>query len=219
MPALKIKKERTAFFVTVVLAVLFVVVGAQRGSDLAYGLTTSNTCTTTVTATVLANIWVTCETPIALGNVTPGTPVSNTPGSDVTVNSNILNGWLLYNYAANYMTRTSAPAQSIANTPSGTPASPEQWNTVSSKDYGLGFSLSGPQIAAFNDPATWHDGAGTYSYASITTTAAASQIVNNYKTFSSQGENITVLYALDVSSFQVTGAYSAVVSWFAITHT
>lgn len=213
MPALKVKKERTAFFVTVVLAVLFVVVGARQGSDLAYGLSTSNTCTTTVTATVTANIWVTCNN-VDLGAIAPGTPVSGT--GDVTVNSNIAGGWRLYNYAENYMTRTAAPAQSIANTPSGTPAAPEQWNT--NTDYGLGFSLSGPQIAAFNNPATWHTG-GTYSYASITTTAAASQMVNNYYTHSNAGENVTVLYALDVSSFQLTGTYTAVVSWFAISWT
>lgn len=213
MPALRVKKERTALLFTFGLAVIFVVIGAYKGSDLAYGLSTSSTCASTVTATVGANIWVTCNA-VDLGSITPGTPVSGT--GDVTVNSNIAGGWRLYNYAANYMTKTDAPGASIANTPDGTPASPQQWNT--NTDYGLGFSLSGPQIAAFNSPAVWHVG-GVYSYASITTTAAASQIVNNYYTHSNQGENVTVLYALDVSSFQLQGTYTAVVSWFAISWT
>jgi hypothetical protein len=198
---------------TLVVAVIFVVIGTLKGSDLVYGVSTSNTCTSTVSATVQANIWITCNN-VNLGNVTPGTPVSNT--GDVTVNSNVAGGWKLYNYAANYMTRTTSPAQSIANTPSGTPASPEQWNT--NTDYGLGFSLSGAVIAAFNSPATWHNGSGTYSYASLTTSSAGAQLVNNYQTHSNIGNNITVLYALDVSSYQLTGTYTAVVSWFAVTH-
>ena len=214
MPALRVKKERSALLAAFGLAVLFVIIGAHQGSDLAYGLSTSNTCATTVTATVSANIWVTCND-VDMGAISPGTPINGT--GDVTVNSNIAGGWRLYNYAANYMTKTDAPAVSIANTPSGTPASPEQWNT--NTDYGLGFSLSGPQIAAFNEPATWHNGSGTYSYASITTTAAASQMVNNYRTHSNSGENVVVLYALDVDSHQLQGTYKAVVSWFAISWT
>ena len=209
MSALKINKEKAAFLITLALAVAFVVIGALKGTDLTYGVATSSTCTTTVTATVKAAISISCTNTVDLGNVTPGTPSSSS--GDVTVTSNSLEGWKLYNYADNYMTKSGAPAQSIASVPSGTPAAPDPWTATS--DFGLGFSLSGP----IND-AVWHDGGGLYNYASFTTTSANAQLVNNYTTWSNQAENLTVLYVLNVASAQLTGTYQAKVSWFAVTH-
>lgn len=214
MPALKVKsakggKEQIAFLTTLVLAVVFVVIGALKGTDLTYGIATSSTCTTTVTATVQAALAISCSNTVDLGNLNPGTPVKNT--GDVTVTSNSVQGWKLYNYAGNYMTRTSAPFQSISNTPTGTPAAPAPW--VGGTTKGIGFSLSGP----IND-AVWHDGAQGYNYASFTTSSDGAQLVNNYTTWSNQSENLTVLYVLDVASAQLSGTYRVLVSWFAVTH-
>jgi len=209
MPALKIKKEQAAFLITLAFAIAFVVIGALKGSDLTYGIATSSTVTTTVTATVKAVISISATDAVDLGNVTPGTPVSNT--GDVTVTSNSEEGWKLYNYADNYMTKTTTPYQSITNTPAGTPSAPAPWTAGTTK--GLGFSLSGP----IND-AVWHDGAGNFNYSSFTTSSDGAQLVNNYTTWSNQAENLTVLYALDVDDAQLSGTYKAIISWFAVTH-
>ena len=209
IPALKIDREKSAFFLTLVLAVLFIVFGALKGTDITYGVATSSTVTTTVTATVNPVISISASASVDLGAVTAGTPVSNT--GDVTVTSNSEEGWKLYNYADNYMTKTTTPYQSITNTPAGTPDAPAPWTAGTTK--GLGFSLSGP-----TNEAKWHDGAGNFNYSSFTTTSAGAQLVNNYTTWSNQPENLTVLYALDVDSGQLSGTYRTVISWFAVTN-
>lgn len=212
MPALKrikICREEGAFLFTLFLAVAFVIIGALKGTDITYGVDTSSTVTTTVTATVNPVISISASASVDLGAVTAGTPVSNT--GDVTVTSNSVEGWRLYNYSADFMTRTTTPYQSITNTPAGTPDQPAPWTAGTTK--GLGFSLSGPT----NEP-KWHDGAGNFNYSSFTTGSAAAQLVNNYTTWSNQPENLTVLYALDVDSGQLSGTYRTVISWFAVTN-
>ncbi|MBA7492181.1 hypothetical protein ES702_02730 [subsurface metagenome] len=219
MPALKVKstkgrpasggKEQVAFLITLALAIAFVVIGALKGSDLTYGVDTSSTCTTTVTATIKAVIAISCSDSVNFGDVTPGSP--DWVAGDVTVTSNSIEGWKLYNYSGNYMTKTTTPYQSITDKPAGTPPDPHPWTAATTR--GLGFSLSGP----IND-AVWHDGAGDYNYSSFTTTSGGAQLVNNYVTWSNQAENLTVLYVLDVATTQLSGTYRAEVSWFAVTH-
>ena len=207
----KVQREQVAFLITLVLAIAFVAIGALKGSDITYGVQTSLTVVTTVTATVKAVISISATGTVALGNLIPdsGAPANNT--GYVAVTSNSEQGWKLYNYADNYMTKTDGGiSQSISNVPCGPPTAPEPW--VTGTDFGLGFSLSGP----IND-AVWHYPGG-YNYASFTTTSAGAQLVNNYVTWSNRAESLTVLYVLDADDAQLTGEYAAEVSWFAVTH-
>lgn len=204
-------REQVAFFLTLILAIAFIVVGALKGSDEIFGVATSSTVTTTVTATVQAAISITASATVDIGNVVPGTP--SWAAGDVTVTSNSEEGWGLYNYADNYMTKTTTPYQSITDVPPGSATSPQPWTAGTTK--GLGFSLCGPIAEA-----KWYTAGApnTLNYASFTTTSAGAALVNNYTTWSSIAENLNVIYVLDVTTSQLTGPYKAIISWYAITN-
>jgi hypothetical protein len=208
---LSLDREKVAFFITLITAAGFVVVGMFTGTDEVYGIATSSTVTTTITATINAVIVIDATNTVDLGSFIPGnsTPADGT--GYVSVVSNSAQGYKLYNYMDNYMTRTATPYASIQNTPVGPASAPTPWTL--NTDFGLGFSLSGPT----ND-AKWHNGAGAYNYASFTTTSAAAQLVNNYTTWSNQTEYLSVVYVLDAGSAQASGAYEGFVNWFAITN-
>jgi hypothetical protein len=206
----KINREQIAFFLTLILAVAFVIIGALKGTDEVFGLATSSTVTTTVQASVQSSIAITASATVNIGNVVPGVP--GWKKGDVTVTSNCEEGWGLYNYADNYMTKTTTPYQSITDVPPGSASAPKPWTAGTTK--GLGFALSGP-IAEVK----WHTSAtANFNYASFTTTSAAAALVNNYTTWSSIAQNLNVIYVLDVATTQLTGPYQAIVSWYAITN-
>lgn len=204
-------RERLAFALTVIAAIGFVMLGTFLGSDQAYGVATSNTVTTTITATVNAVIVIAATNTVDLGAFVPGnsTPAKGT--GYVSVISNSAEGYKIYNYADNYMTRTATPYSSIVNKPAGPVTAPEPWEV--NTDFGLGFSMSGP-----TNNAKWHNGTGTFNYASFTTTSAGAQLVNNYVTWSNQTEYLSVIYILDAGSAQPTGTYRGFANWFAITN-
>lgn len=205
----KINREQIAFLLTIALAVAFVVTGALKGSDEVFGVATSSTVTTTVLATVQSVISITATGTVNIGDVVPGTPKKGT--GDVTVTSNSASGWSIYNYADNFMTRTSTPYYSITEVPPGSASAPKPWTAGTTK--GLGFSLSGPTAQV-----KWHTTASSsFNYASFTTTSAGAVAVNCYTTFSTIAENLNVLYVLDVITTQATGEYKAIASWYAIT--
>lgn len=208
-------QERLAFLITLMGALIFVFIGVKKGNNQVYGVSTSGTVTTTVNATINSQITIYATNTVNLAAIIPGTDNAARGWGYVAVTSNSANGYKIYNYMANYMSRTvdllGSPVY-IANTPVAGPTAPEAW--VEDTDYGIGFSLSGP-----SNEAKWHNGAGYFNYSSFTTTSAAAQEVNDYTTWSSANpEYLSVMYVVDAGTAQASGTYRGFVYWFAITN-
>jgi len=208
-------REKIAFLATVLFGAIFLVVGSFFGTDSVYGYqTTSLTVTTTITATINSVIVIYASDAVAIPAIIPGNSTPGDASGFVSVETNNVKGYKIYNYMDYYLTRSDlgGPGDTITNDPAGPPTAPTPW--TAGTDYGLGFSLSGPT----ND-AKWHNGNGYFNYASFTTTAAGAQAVNNYQTWSSGLDgSLTVVYVLDAPSSIADGSYKGYVNWFAITN-
>jgi len=149
---------------------------------------------------VLLTLSIACSNAVNIPGVDPGTPQSAT--DTCTVNTNSTNGYTLYTWQDNDLTRTSPPAESIAASGLGSYSAPEPWDAGT--DTGLGFSLSGPTVET-----RWNNGANFSSF--VTTPAAA----NSYGSqLSGASTNIVVTYQFDAPLDKPSGTYQNQVNYY-----
>lgn len=148
----------------------------------------------------LLTLSIACAASVAIPAVSPGTPQSAT--DTCTINSNSTSGYTLYTWENNDPTRTAPPTETIPAASLGPYTAPVPWNNGSSQ--GLGFSLSGPTVAA-----KWNSGS---NFASFVTSPAAA---NTYGSSLPGGTtDVVVTYRFDAPVSKPAGTYQNEVYYY-----
>lgn len=203
------KRSLIALCLSVFLVIVFAVMQALETKS------ATDTEQVTITTTVAETISLSCTTPVALGTITPGTPVYN---SDVCTTTTNANGG--YNLAVRRddadttMDKTSDAAINITDKTDWDPtANAGAGNAATWSGTGLGFSV---YASTATKNATWW-GAGAAcddavnKYAGFPPTTYTN--IMQHTSYSSSSTTTSVCYKLDVPSTQKSGAYDGTVTF------
>lgn len=188
------------FLVLTIAAFAFVIVVAPASAAV------SDTCEVDITAYVNETIDLTCPTAtVALGTVTPGTPVVGTSSCEVITNANA--GYDLLVRQDTALTKGSDTIAAYA----GTIDTPTTWTGT-----GLGFSV----YSAPTKDTKW----GSDTDCVVTGDAnnyagfpGTSTLIMDHDTYSATATTTNICYKLDVPSTQPSGSYAGQVTYTATT--
>lgn len=199
----------TALCLSVFLLSIFVVMQALESSRSA-----TDTDQVTLTTTVAETISLSCTTPVALGTLTPGTPVYNSNVCTTTTNANGgYNLAVMRDDADTTMDLVANAATNITDKTAWDPtANAGDGNAATWASTGLGFSVF---ASTATKNATWW-GAGSAcddavnKYAGFPTTYAN---IMQHTAYAGTSTTTSVCYKLDVPTTQPPGAYDGTVTF------
>ncbi len=205
----KIKNIRKRSLPALVLSVFLVVVFAVlQGLEIKSATDTEQV---TITTTVAETISLSCTSPVALGALTPGTPVYNSDVCTTTTNAN--GGYNLAVKRDDADTTMDHASDATANITDKTAWDPTgSGNAETWTGTGLGFTV---YASTATKNTTWW-GAGTAcddalnEYAGFPTAYAN---IMQHTSYSSGSTTTSICYKLDVPSTQKSGAYDGTVTF------
>ncbi|NTV40962.1 MAG: hypothetical protein HGA61_01685 [Candidatus Moranbacteria bacterium] len=170
----------------------------------------TSTSTTTISTTVLETISVTCGATLALGNLTAGTPVSNTATCTTTTNAN--GGYDLAVKRDDADTTIDQTTDATTNITDKTAWNSSTPNGATWTGTGLGFRVNqtGTTAALYNS--TWW-GANDVAAALFAGFPPSYTNIASTSTYSSTATDVVIQARVDVSGTQKSGAYNGTVTF------
>jgi hypothetical protein len=204
----KKKKERrnysTAMIFSVVLLMDFIFLQAMESKS------ATDTEQVTLTTTVAETISLSCTTPVALGTLTPGTPVYNSNVCTTTTNAN--GGYNLAVKRDDSDTTMDQIANSTYNITDKTAWDSTTPTSAAWTGTGLGFSV---YASTATKNTTWW-GTGTTCDSSSNLYAGFPAVytdIMQHASYSSSSTTTSICYKLDVPTTQRSGAYDGTVTF------
>lgn len=201
--------KKTTMKRIVSFAAILAMVGVVSGAEKAMAAVATDSVT--LSTTVLEVITLNCGADVALGNLTPGTPVTGTTVCTATTNAN--GGYTLAVKRDDTDTTMDKTADATVNITDKTVWTPGTPNAVVWTGDGLGFTVFASTATKNN---TWW-GAGTTvtdalnQYAGFPPTTYANIMVHTV--YSATSTTTSVGYKLDVPTTQKSGAYDGIVTY------